>query len=226
MMNLRRAFFTLAVTAAFAAGAARGDTADQRLVGRLDPQTLATVTAFVDSARAESLPAELLVQRALEGSTKGAPPERITAAVGALLGRLRTARASLGDDASVAELSAGAAAIRAGVAPDVLARLRAAARETKPAAAEQSRLTVGLVVLADLVARGVPPNSASELIVELMDAGVRDADLIRMRQHVEKDIRSGMSPEQSAAFWARRTPAPHRMQPPDANPNQNQTEER
>ena len=44
---------------------------DPRL-GRLDPDTRAGVSAVVDSARAVGLPTEPLIQRALEGATKGA----------------------------------------------------------------------------------------------------------------------------------------------------------
>src|SRR2546428_3155761 len=81
---------------------------------RLDPDTRAQVTAVVDWARLAGLPAEPLIQRALEGATKGAPGPRIVTAVRRLSTDLGTARAALGDEASAPELEAGVAALRAG----------------------------------------------------------------------------------------------------------------
>src|SRR4029077_14663730 len=82
---------------------------DPRL-DRLDPDTRTQVTVVVDSARRMGLPAEPLIQRALEGATKGAPGPRIVTAVRRLSADLGTARAALGDGASVPELEAGVAA--------------------------------------------------------------------------------------------------------------------
>ncbi|HEY6209941.1 MAG TPA: hypothetical protein VIW28_12825, partial [Gemmatimonadales bacterium] len=95
-----------ALAAAFVASAAAGQ--DPRLA-RLPPEAQASVGALVDSARAAGLPAEPLVQRALEGATKGAPGDLIVAAVQRLAVDLGRARDALGSSASPAELSAGAA---------------------------------------------------------------------------------------------------------------------
>src|SRR5213593_1175268 len=119
---------------------------------RLDPDTRAQVIAVVDSARRAGLPAEPLIQRALEGATKAAPGPRIVAAVQRLAGDLGTARTALGNSACAAELEAGVAALRAGAPPQVLANLRSVRR---------SSLTMALSVLADLVAGGVPADSAA-----------------------------------------------------------------
>ena len=64
---------------------------DPRL-GRLDPGVRAAVVAIIDSARASGLPVEPLVDKALEGMSKGAPGPRIIVAVRGLAGKLGIAR--------------------------------------------------------------------------------------------------------------------------------------
>ncbi len=169
------------VAAAALPCAARAQT--ERLAGRLDDRTRAAVAAIVDSARAQSLPAEPLVNRALEGASKGADGERIIAAVRSLAGRLGQAREALGRSASDAELVAGAAALRAGATPAFLARLKRDAPRTS--------LVVPLAVMADLVARGVPADTAATSVLALARSGAREADLVAFRQSVERDIALG-----------------------------------
>src|SRR5207247_2609199 len=126
------------------AGRATAQQGDSRLE-RLDAATRPTVAALVDSARTAMLPTEPLVQRALEGATKRASGDAIVAAVRRLAADLGHARDALGSTASPAELTAGAAALRAGASQATLAQLRHARGES---------LTVPLAVLADLVASG------------------------------------------------------------------------
>ncbi len=151
---------------------------------RLDPDTRAGVTAIVDSARGVGLPVEPLVQRALEGATKGAPGARIVAAVRRLTVDLDAARLALGTTASAAELEAGVAALRAGATPQILAHLRDLRRPP---------LTMALSVLADLVASGVPADSAAAAVLTLAPKA-RDADLVEFRRAVERDIALGAPP--------------------------------
>jgi hypothetical protein len=151
---------------------------------RLDPDTRAAVRAIVDSARGAGLPSEPLVQRALEGATKGATGPRIVAALRRLSFDLGTARGALGTNASTPQLEAGAAALRAGATPELLTHLRDL---RKPP------LTMALSVLADLVASGVPPDSAAAAILVLAPKA-RDADLVEFRRAVERDIALGAPP--------------------------------
>ena len=151
---------------------------------RLDPDTRSAVVAVMDSARGEGLPIEPLVQRALEGATKGAPGARIVAAVRRLTLDLGTARTALGTNASSPELEAGVAALRAGATPQVLAQLRTVRRPP---------LTMALSVLADLVASGVPADSAAVAVLTLAPKA-RDADLVEFRRAVERDIALGAPP--------------------------------
>jgi hypothetical protein len=156
---------------------------------RLEPGTRPLVAALLDSARGVGLPTEPLMQRALEGTTKRASGDRIVAAVRRLATDLGRAREVLGSAASLPELEAGAAALRAGAAPAVLAELRRTRRQ---------RLTVPLAVLADLVASGVPADSAAVAVLALA-ATARDADLVEFRRAVERDIALGAPPAAAAS---------------------------
>jgi hypothetical protein len=173
------------------AGPAAAQQTDPRLE-RLDAATRPTVAALLDSARAAALPTEPLVQRALEGATKRASGDVIVAAVRRLAADLGHARSALGSTASAAELTAGAAALRAGASSTVLASLRQTRREP---------LTVPLAVLADLVASGVPVDSAAAAVLALA-ARARDADLVEFRRAVERNIALGAPPAAAAAAMA------------------------
>ena len=151
---------------------------------RLDPETRSAVVALVDSARGDGLPVEPLIQRALEGATKSAPGARIVAAVRRLTLDLGTARTALGTNATSPELEEGVAALRAGATPQVLTQLRTVRRPP---------LTMALSVLADLVASGVPADSAAVAVLRLAPKA-RDADLVEFRRAVERDIALGAPP--------------------------------
>jgi len=176
------------------AGRAVAQQIDPRLK-RLDAAARPAVAALVDSARAASLPTEALVQRALEGTTKRASGEVIVAAVRRLAVDLGRAREALGSTASPAELNAGAAALRAGASQTTLAELRHARREP---------LIVPLAVLADLVASGVPVDSAAAAVLALARQA-RDAELVEFRRAVERDIALGAPPAAATAAAATTT---------------------
>lgn len=174
----------IAVQAAMAVAGSAAVAQEPRLQGRLPDPTREAVDALLDSARAVGLPTEPLVDRALEGASKGASGDRIVAAVGRLAAELETARTALGDHAAAEELTAGASALRAGAEPDALVRLR----RSRPG----QSLTVAASVLADLVAVGVPVDTAVSAVLTL--ATVDDADYIAFRRNVERDVALGASP--------------------------------
>ena len=173
----------LATAALSAPAAARGQ--EPRLVGRLADSARVQVDAIVDSARADGLPTEPIVDRALEGAAMGASGGLVVRAVRRLWGELRTARDAFGATASPGELSAGASALRAGAAAEDLEQLRML-RPDQP-------LTVAAGVLADLVAVGVPADTAVAAVLTLA-AGVDDATYVAFRRNVERDIALGASP--------------------------------
>src|SRR6266545_2728242 len=179
------------LAAILVAGPMAAQQTDPRLE-RLDAAIRPAVAALVDSARAAMLPTEPLVQRALEGATKRAAGDVIVAAVRRLAVDLGHARDALGSTASPAELTAGAAALRAGASPTILAQLRQTRRQP---------LTMPLAVLADLVASGVPVDSAAAAVLALA-ARARDADLVEFRRAVERDIALGAPPAAATAAAA------------------------
>ena len=182
----------------------------ERLAGRLDESTRSAVTAIVDSMRGAGVPASPLVNKALEGASKGADGARIVTAVRALAGDLARARAALGRSAAEPELVAGAAALRAGAAPAFLEQLRG----NYP----HESLVVPLAVMADLVTRGVPADTATRSVLALMREGVRDADLVAFRQSVERDIALGAPAGGAAAVQLTGAPMPGNTPGPASTP--------
>ncbi|AHG92076.1 hypothetical protein J421_4539 [Gemmatirosa kalamazoonensis] len=165
-----------------------------RLEGRLDKHTLPTVERIVDSAFARGIPAEPLVDRALEGAAKGAPGEAIIREVRKLVVDLAIAREKLGPQSFAGELSAAAMALRGGVDPDVLARLRRE-RPGQP-------VSVPLGVLSGLIANGVPVSTATESIFALTKNGIADEQLVAFRRDVERDVGMGAAPAAAALLHA------------------------
>ena len=159
---------------------------DRRLVARLDSGTAYAVSRIVDSVRAVGLPAETLVGVALEGASRRAPNDRIVGAVREYASALGVARQTLGDSATSDEIVSAAGVLVAGVPARVVGEYRAA-RPT-------SSLTVPLVVLADLIARGVPADTAARALGAALRNGVRDDQLTELRRRIERDILAGARP--------------------------------
>ena len=86
---------------------------------------------------------------------------------------MRTARQALGAASSEREIIAGAAALRAGAAPEELADLRRA---------RGAKLEVPLAVLADLVGLGVQVENAYRSVLDLARNRAPDADFIRLKE--------------------------------------------
>ncbi len=190
----------LAVGVAAPAGWAQGP---DPLV-KLDTATRRIVQSLIDSARDEGLPMQPIVSKAQEGISKHVPGQRIAAVVRTVFLSLREARASLGARADRDELTAGAAALQAGIS--------ATALEDLHQVGHGKSVTVPLVVLADLVTRGVPRDTASSAILQLWMRGAGDADLLGLPRAVEQDIVSGAAPGDALLNRARTIP----LRPPPA----------
>ena len=182
----RRLVSMLACACALATIAPALHAQDARLDARLDARTREAVEVIIDSARSDGIPSEPLVQKALEGASKHADGARILTAVRMLARELGDARSALGPSSSDAEVIAGASALHAGIAPAALAKMRASRAH--------GSLTVALAVLSDLVARGVPGDTATTVISALTVAGAQDAELLQFQQGVERDIAKGATP--------------------------------
>jgi hypothetical protein len=173
---MRRVILLLALGLLFRSPPAAG-AQDPRLEARLDSATRARVEAALASARAEGLPTEPLVQKALEGASKGAPGPRIVDAVGTVLADLRRARGALGVAAAEDDLVAAAAALRAGATPSMIGEMRRVAR--------RGAVAVPLAVFTDLVAGGMGTDAAWRSVAELARNGADDETFLRLRDRLE-----------------------------------------
>jgi hypothetical protein len=161
----------------------------------LPEATAVVLRAQIDSAREAGLPTQPLVLKALEGLSKAATHDQILAAVKALRERLRIAASVFGTDQSEQVLEAAAAAVYAGI--DV-ATLREMALGTRPDA-----IGMALVVLGDLVRRGVPESDAKHAVISLGAAGADARALSDFRRSVDDDIRTGLAPGRAAELRLR-----------------------
>lgn len=206
---VRSAAVTAALFAsAVLAGAQEVRERDADPLSKLDPQTRYAVEMLLDSARLAGLPYGPLESKALEGISKRASGRDILVAVRKVFRTLREARAALGANATADEITAGAGALRVGIASAELAHL-SASREAK------ASLTVPLIVLSDLVTRGVPRDTASLTIFQLLQHGAADDDFLGLWRSVERDIVSGTDPGVALLNRARQLPT---RGPPSAGP--------
>ena len=167
----------LRILAALAAlGASSLQAQDSRLQTRLPSEVASQVQQLVDSAAQIGLPTEPLIQKALEGQSKGADGTRIVAAVRTLSGQLGDASTALGPGAPEADIVAGAACLKAGASPEMITELR----RLRP---EQS-VAVPLGVLSDLVALGVDVPKAWDQVHSLAAAHGPDTDFLALRDRV------------------------------------------
>ena len=186
-MNVR--LLSLALAFAAAASVAGAQEVDRTLPSQLSASTRATLERLIDSSRVAGLPVDPLYSKVREGVFRSADEPRVIAAVQRLARDLGDARHALGDSANAEEITAGANALRAGLRPADLARLRES-RGRRP----DHPLTVALVVLADLATRGVPPAMAAASVNELVARNVPDGSLLSFRANVERDLVGGRSP--------------------------------
>jgi hypothetical protein len=156
---------------------------DPRLEARLDSVTRLQVDSVLVVARRSGLPVEPLVQKALEGSSKGASGPRIVSAVETMLADLSRAQQGLGARASADELVAGAAALRAGATLDMVEQIRRTRTD--------GGVAVPLAVFADLVAGGLTVDAAWHSVEELAQRGGEEEEFLDLRERLR---RRGNSP--------------------------------
>ena len=187
-----------------------------RLSGRVSPEIAALVQELGSAAASRGLPVDPLIQKAIEGSAKGVPSQRVAAAVRLVLDQLDTAAAAL-RNAGVAspldtvEIAAGGFAVTAGLRGSDIAAL---ARTGRPAA----DATVGLRVAGTLAALGVPPQETVSLVSTSLRAGRAPSDLLTLPGLVQSDMARGATPAQAAAGLARAAAAQAGHGPPPTHP--------
>lgn len=177
--------------------AGRAEAQDARLM-RLDRRVQTEVAALVDTARRLGIPSEPVVDKALEGAAKRAPNDRIINVVRSRFRELVAARGALGGGAMDAEIIAAADALHGGANPQVITALRM----RRPGAP----LTIPLAVLADLIARGVPADTASQAVLALATQPATDAEFAALRDDIERDIAKGAPPAIAAGLRTRGVP--------------------
>lgn len=183
---------------------AQGTGALRQLDGRASASLKAQVTAVADSIAHAGLPVAPLVDKTLEGISKGADDNRIMIAVRGVANDLGIARRALGPS-SDNELAAAVAALRAGSTPDGLTQLR------KELPGRQ--LVVPLSVLASLIVDGAPAPSAIVAVVANAKQQ-NDSGLLAYGRSVSHDIAGGVAP--LTAITTMQMPAaaaPHTFKP-------------
>lgn len=160
-----------------------------RLEGRVPEAARPAIDSLIAVAVAESLPTEPLVQKALEGSAKGVPADRLVNGVRRGLLQLREARTIVvravpNQPVPEGHVAAVSAALARGLSPAVVERLLTIAPDEPPVPA--------LHAAADLVAHGFDPDSASDVLVEAHNKGLRGDRLLDVAQAADHELqRSG-----------------------------------
>lgn len=192
---------SLAMLVALAGTVVSAGAQDPRTGARLDPASLAAINAMVDSAKAQGIPVGPLHDKVNEGVAAGADGPHIVTAVRILSMDLASAYKALGSRATVDEIKAAAYAMHAGVPAVELGKMK------KQSGLRRS-LTLPFTVLADIVSRGVPVETAANAIRSLMGKGARDADLNTFQRNVRVDIEQGAPPAAAVETRAKAVPAP------------------
>ncbi len=189
----------------------------QRLAGRVSPTVAALVEQLGTTGAARGLPIDPLIQKAIEGSAKSIPDDRVAAAVRLVATQLDTAAAALREGGPVSDtlaIAAGAFAINAGLrGSDITALARVGA--------SPQALTVGLRVAGTLAALGVPRAENIGLVSTTLRSGQPAESLLLLPAHVQSAMANGITPaaaaaglSRAAAAQARHGPPPGRGQPP------------
>lgn len=180
---------------------------------RLDEATRRAVAPVLAAASSDSLPVGALQSKALEGIAKERPPEQIGQVVAELADELRAARALLRSapadhPVSDREIVAVALATRRGLAPDVVRSLSA----SRP---DGGSLEIPVMVLSELVQKGVPAAEASAVVGHVLRTAVPLQLAAQLPGKVDGALVAGAAPS-AALVEALRTlniPAPPGRRP-------------
>lgn len=184
-----------------------------RLAGRVKPELAALVDELGTAAMARGLPVDPLIQKAVEGTAKGIPTDRIAAAVRTVVTQLDTAAGAMrvagmaNPDTTL--VAAGGFAVTAGLNGRHIGSVVHAAEGH-----ERSDLLAALRVAGTLTALGVPPDESVELVNASLAADQSSSDLLALPGRVQSEVSRGSTPAQAAAGLARAAAAQGRRGPP------------
>ena len=150
---------------------------------RFDSLTAIGLRAFLDSAAEQGIPVGPLINKALEGAARHASRDKILQTVRLHAVALVQARDVLGAGTPVAEIEAGASALRAGVDEKALSTIRTA-RPT-------GSVLLPLVVITDVVQRGIPVLTARDAISTIARMPNSDDALRGLQSTVAKNALRG-----------------------------------
>jgi len=178
----------LALGLAAAPLAAQSGNHATRLAGRVPAAALPAIDSIIATAVAESLPTEPLVQKALEGSAKKVPADRLVGGVRRGLLQLRAARdivarAVPGQTPPEGHVAAVSAALARGLPAPIVERLLTVAPNEPPGPA--------LHAAADLIAHRFDPDSAADLLVDAHNKGLRDGRLLDVATAADHELQRG-----------------------------------
>ena len=181
---MRRAVVVVSLLSGFAAVAGAQNAFD---FVDADRETIAQMTRIVESVKAAKLPTEPLLAKAGAAAQARVAPARMIAALQAVAARLEQARDALGNSSPDADIMAGADALSTkGVTKEMLQRIRGA---------QPSRsVAVPIGVMAQLVASGVAPKDASDIVSRLVRAKATNAQLVLLGNDVSQDVIAGAGP--------------------------------
>lgn len=157
---------------------------------RFDSATVVSLRAIFDSAKTQGLPERPLINDALHGASVRVSGNKIVNSVRKRFRAMLEARSAMGQQTTESELASGAEAIMIGAESKALQQIRAI-RPNRGAA------LTALVVLADLMQRGIQPNKARDAIVSLARVSSDDA-LNGLRVLVAKNADRGPGMAQDA----------------------------
>ena len=177
--------------------AQEGDPRLDRIRAELPAPAAEQIETRIAEAQAAGLPAEGLLDKAVEGLAKGIPGPRIVGAVDQLAQQLERAQTLLEDGAPPAptDVAAVADAMRRGVPEPAIRRVAGQAGPDEPVA-------LAVHTMGDLMDRGVPAEQAVAVLEAWRGRGARAEDLRELPEAIERLIRQGVLPGQAAAAVA------------------------
>lgn len=185
---MRRTILMLTAAAwVSAVGLDAQETARARAQRALSADMFRDLSTLADEMAASGIPGEPLYVKALEGTAKRVPPDRVLPAVRAYAGRLGEARRAFGVGAPTPLLVAGADALQRGVSAETLRALPA----------DRRRSPMAVMVLADLLESGVPTDRALAILREVMVQRARDDRMLDISARVRRLIRQGLTPQEA-----------------------------
>ncbi|MEP6762701.1 MAG: hypothetical protein ABJB66_00255 [Gemmatimonadaceae bacterium] len=186
--------------------------------GRFDPTRFDSVTAgalriLFDSASAHGIPTTPLINKANFGAAQHKPGSQILRVVRDHFAAMLDARAALGDNSSDSELDSGADALRSGIDGKALVAIRST-RTTSGSSVN------ALVVLTDLVKRGIPSGKARDAVTALARVSKTDETINGLQVLVARNAERGPGMAQDAMDRYLRINAPggNKNAPPKSAP--------